>query len=882
MPNNKIIVKVGRKSALQFRSSYTYRAITIQEMRSLVEEIGDINIIIIENITEKEYKDACKFISDYISDTKNHVFFFTPNNDVVTTGLADELNLNIYLDSQELYRAIKINCNLEVSPDISITRTDVTGIDDFEYDEDDPFNNNFDQISSVMSEVSKSISSSDLVLKSRLSINDDEFIFRESNANNKESDTYENGSIEPQNINENENKAEYEPSDDFDDSKDTDDSYRSDNKIIELQNQLKEAVSDIEALKARLENENDNNNKLSNRILELNKIIDSIKSERDAIQEEFKKIEISDIIEDPETLSEIARLKEENTDLHSRLNDQSNLTRNEVKGLEDRINSLTESKLRLESENDSLETKNADLEIKIAELEQSLNNALNDSSKDIKIKELMQQIDEISHDIEDITQRLEAKQDEVNCKEAEISDLDTQVSAERSSKLMLSSLIREAKNRLDDYNNAKSQIEVLSNDNLELTNDLNQIKAELDDTRSELNKVQKETDSRVELARNFTKDELNAVKNENIRIKTQLEMTTHRLTAKEEQYNLLVRTAGIDENGVVAVLESNKTLEEINNQLRTSLSEYKSAYERASREKAEAKQAAEAMSEQKNKLAVQLKAMTTGFSGGFTPSNGIVPPINYSGRGAIITVTGSGSYGITTTAMSTAIRLLANSRVLYLDFDMVSAKADGWFNINPIIQGLPNMCQRQEMNTAIGLLLEKGAAYIVQYSNSIFKRAITSKNGFCDYASGLYASPDIIKFVSADLSSFITYCGNMYDYVIIDFGRIGTSDINNQVIKAFSDISTTSIVVSSYDRFDIRNTRLKLQSLNINMAKVNWLINMANSTKLDDKTKYHISPANYLIMPFADDFYGQKKDFNKDRMTKDKFNIFIDKMIINK
>ena len=91
-----------------------------------------------------------------------------------------------------------------------------------------------------------------------------------------------------------------------------------------------------------------------------------------------------------------------------------------------------------------------------------------------------------------------------------------------------------------------------------------------------------------------------------------------------------------------------------------------------------------------------------------------------------------------------------------------------------------------------------------------------------------------------------------------------------------------TVVVTSSDRLEIRNTRRDIQEIGININNVAWLVNLASSTKLDDKSRQRISPAEFMVMPFIDDFYGQKKDFSSSRLSRDKLNVFLEKSILRK
>ena len=161
-------------------------------------------------------------------------------------------------------------------------------------------------------------------------------------------------------------------------------------------------------------------------------------------------------------------------------------------------------------------------------------------------------------------------------------------------------------------------------------------------------------------------------------------------------------------------------------------------------------------------------------------------------------------------------------------------------------------------------------------------RSINTKAGYIDYLSGIYTKFDETKLAVTDFSALLDYCGNNYAYVIIDFGRFGSSNISNQIIKAFSEIAFKSIVVTTGDKFEIRTLRMRLNDNKVNMRNVAWLINMCVSTKIDDSIKQIIAPAKYSMMQFSPEIYGRKINFNQEPLLRDKFALFLDQIVFHK
>lgn len=886
MPGNKILVKVGQKSTLHLREAKLYRAITVQELSNLSALHSDANIIIVERVYESEYKEMCDFLKGYLGSSENHVYFYSPENDDNTTGVADELSLDIYLSSSDLYHAIQVNCGINLDPDITKPHIDQSFLGDGDPFESDPFQDMID-VASTKIEIDMPAELPTIVSKDQLNeseFTDDELGIVEDEADKVEAE--QEKQVEPVS----ETVEEIPQVGDT-----TSDVVQADPEIVaELRSQLDEAKSKIVGLTAELKAASDKNEGFTKQIDDLKsghyadvKKIDelssankALKAERDTIRDEFGKIESAPVIEDPDMISDYEALKVKAAELESKLSDSSALSQEEVDKLQEMVNSLNSELDALKAERDSFEDKNAQLEISVAELTQKLEVATNDSSKDDRIAELTGQIGELSTEIEGLSAEVTDKENKLAEKISEISKLEESLAAEKSSKTLIYSFLHEAKQRLLEAESIRDQVAFLTKSKESLETTVAQLSAELNDARATANTLRSEGNTRVELAKKFVQAELDNAKTENIRLVSQVDILKNRLAAREAQYDQLVRATGVDENGASTLLETNRALESMNSELRRRLGETQTLCETNIREASEARQAAKSLQEQRDKLMIQIRTMSTGISGGMT--SGVIPRINFSGRGSIICVAGSGSYGITTTAFSLAKRLYANSRVLFIDFDMLSAKADSWFKMNPVINGLPGTTDGSDKNTALGLLLDRGAPFLIQYAGTLFRRYETSKNGFLDYASGLYNKPDVVKFISADLSAFTNFCCNTYDYVIIDFGRIGATDVNNQVLNVYSAIAAKTVIVTSTDRIEIRNTRAEIQRIGINIKNVAWLVNLASSSKLDEKSKMRISPASVMVMPFLDDFYGQKKDFSSTRLSRDKLNVFLEQSILKK
>lgn len=344
------------------------------------------------------------------------------------------------------------------------------------------------------------------------------------------------------------------------------------------------------------------------------------------------------------------------------------------------------------------------------------------------------------------------------------------------------------------------------------------------------------------------------------------------LEATKLSYNELLNS-GASIAGMKALQDNNQMLNDLVKTLREQITTQKLELDKQIKEKGFISNIKDDLEQKVQSLNRSLRTMTDGMMNG---GNAELPPCNYSGRGLIIPVIGSGSYGITTTAMSLANKLALTSKVLFIDFDLVMPKADSWFNKNPIIQEAPGFDKSNYSKyTGLGLFIEKQSDYFTHNANTLIQRVKDTKDGYLDYLSGIYTKPDTIKLVSANYTSFFNYCGNSYDYIIVDCGKFGCSDLNNQLIKLITNVAYRTVVVTTQDKFEIRTFRIKLTEAKIDVANICWLINMCKNTSLDKAVKGFISPAEIGMIPECFDIFGEKKLFSSQRITRDKFDIFV-------
>lgn len=600
-------------------------------------------------------------------------------------------------------------------------------------------------------------------------------------------------------------------------------------------------INDIENLVNNTESENiESEETLNKGVPELVAILNTLNSEKDVLEGKLK--EASDRIE---ILLSVKESLEDERDMYKEMLESiekgDDIIEDPVK-VEEYNKVLAENTKVLEEKN-SLELQVIALEEKI----ETLKNELNLSETNGKVnKELENQLhleqesrlllNDILSDSIDIGTSLA---NDIENKNIELEELRAEAKKLENSKGTIEVEFQQLKNNYDYLSSCQDNLQ------LKMDNENNQLQLDL--------KLANEK-------RDYFERELDSIRN---------------LLAEKEKA-LAIALSNENYNKAEKLMEKSRVLEESNSILINNLNLIRVEQEELKKKLAISERANNNLEETNKQLRTSVLALSRGAS--IAGGSKLELECNYNAKGIIIPVYGSGSYGVTTTAISIARRLM-NKRVVYVDLDIVNPKADSWFGVNPLIRELSGI--RNEMyKTGVGALIEKGYDYVIGNEKLIFQRVADNKNGFIDYMGGIYASVDIAKLMAVKFTEFMNYLGNCYDYVILDLGRLGSSDVSNAIIKMADTISYTSVAVTLKDNIDVRNTSIKARDLNLDMKKTVWILNMADNTTIDKLTTKSVGEAKILIMPKSMKMYGSKKSYDKVLELKDKLNELVE-MIIN-
>lgn len=864
----KIIVKVGKKSNIRFSQCKLFRAIVPSELQKIADNNDDCNIVVIEHLDNNEQDEIREFAVKFKESNEMHeVLFFVPDENEDTLGLADELDYPIYLTLEDLYKAIQDKFGINVSVFISDKKKynsisednditsfdigDINGLDDDINSEptDDMFGSAFD--TNITDEK-----------------NNDTLV------DNVEEEVVNN------NINE-EIKVDIEKTQEHITKKETacmDSSEDVQRLEKELENVNASYIQALDDLKAMTENSS-----------KLEKIIKALREEKEDVVNRFNTlIEDNDVFEEPISLAEYEGIKEE---LNSKIAHITELT-NTIEKLKTTISEY-ENAAKLNT--DAITDKDATIEKINAELEE--------------LKYKIESGEIHSEVIADFTFKLNdanALTEELANKNNELCSL-VNVEAEyrESATVILSTAtkkIAELSEQAESLNSKVKELEIAlvsSNESIEeyrakfenADDELSNIRIDVASQLEEIESLKSQVEAankRAELADSYADNNSEELNGKISALEANLQIVQEQLEHKENQYNELLQQT--QSNSLVSeeLVSANNNLDAVNKTLReklgTASKEIDSYKGNISNLQSENKRQAE----QIKRLTEALQSMSAGESAGIASGlaggtiQGEIRPINYRQRAQIITVTGSGSHGITTTAMTLANKLSLVQKVLYIDFDLVTPNADAWFSKMPICRGIAQIPSNDNRMTGLGIFYELGVETFEKYALGIINQCDRTKGGGIDYLSGVYYRVDSSKMYGANYTELFNFLGEMYQYIVVDLGRLGNSEVNDALIKAITDIASRNIVVTTHDKFDVRQFKQKITQYNLNLSSIAWLVNMCPTTTLDEKTKQAINPCPYGLILFDQTLNNSREKFTRNKLNKDRFDMFVNQSLFGR
>ena len=622
---------------------------------------------------------------------------------------------------------------------------------------------------------------------------------------------------------------------------------------------------------------------------------DDIDKDLDDFDDIFNSLE-TEFTEEVETLEDLEnkkRQEEEMNNLKHQLNYALETIKNisEVKvHLEDEINQYKEFIDRIKSSEEIIEVNinssdKQELEQKVDELQNKINQLNIELAESLKL----------SDKVVELEGRLKEKELELQNVTSNdlVQELNDRLKLEVSSRLFLAQSVLTLNNELNktqealykkmqevgkviaEYKSLETAFNELSTEKEELVRGKRETELTLGSQVTALSdKVAELTLKLADANGELAEQEKKVLEKDNdiLALTEDLESTKSLLDATQkilnEQSNEVHRfeAMGADEmqENMLALEESNSTLAEEIGKLRRDADEL-------ARQLKDKDFTINNLGEEKKSLEIALKAAAKRMGAG----ESMKIKCDYSGKAFVLPVFGSGSFGITSTAVSLAYELKGN--VLIMDFDIVNPKIDTWYGKNPLNKNLPDIGNDMK-KTAFGALVEKGTDYVIRNRLEIVTTVSENKKteNRVDYFSGIYTRVDMFKLLAVDFSELLTYVGNEYDYIVVDLGRIGGSEITNALIRMFNEISFKNILVALHDGADCRTLSIRAQTERINRSKSIWALNIAKSDKMTTLMKNSISTSKYVIFGRDMKIYGERVPYNKVGILKDRLKQLVD------
>lgn len=218
----------------------------------------------------------------------------------------------------------------------------------------------------------------------------------------------------------------------------------------------------------------------------------------------------------------------------------------------------------------------------------------------------------------------------------------------------------------------------------------------------------------------------------------------------------------------------------------------------------------------------------------------------------VISVIGQSGSGVTTLSVS-IMKWLAKRKknACYLDLDLVYSDAESFLRQNPIVS--------------------EGMTSLEMYLNEKWDSNCIISCKFGGYISGILNNNNLLNIADFDFMGLVKSIKDSgYDYLVVDLGKIGVNNSNDEIIKDFCSISKTVIGVSTNDKFRFGRFIMDIRRCGIN-CKI--LINKCKTTIVDNYIKSILS--DYTIIPFSDDVQQSNESLYSDEMTETRFNSFM-------
>lgn len=246
----------------------------------------------------------------------------------------------------------------------------------------------------------------------------------------------------------------------------------------------------------------------------------------------------------------------------------------------------------------------------------------------------------------------------------------------------------------------------------------------------------------------------------------------------------------------------------------------------------------------------------------------------------IITVASVSACGVTTTAVSLARVLSMKKRVCVVDFNLSNPQVNFRFVSSSKVEGIPDTDDLGGNKTSMGIIFNRDFEEIEAYKKMLYLKPKIDgiKEDRIYFLSGALVEFDKVKIETVKYEKFLSSLCKDFDYIIFDFGRIGSCKEVDNVYKEISRVAFRNIFVTSAEIGAIYNMKIKIKEFNLSSDNTRVLVNMERKA-ISDTAKRYLGDYKYGKVQFDLDVFGQEEGFSSSSVTSSEFNTFCKKIM---
>ena len=352
---------------------------------------------------------------------------------------------------------------------------------------------------------------------------------------------------------------------------------------------------------------------------------------------------------------------------------------------------------------------------------------------------------------------------------------------------------------------------------------------------------------------------------------TQIKTLRNSLAAKDASLRQITMKIGPSDpkTGQPKILTDMKRMGDLNIQLQNQIGELQKQLSNTISDTTQMRQNHQKLVMENNRLKHMVDAAIHGTSGQMP-----MIQLMYNRPGKIIPVFGTSSNGVTSLAYQIAVKLQMNAKVIVMDLDFATPKMDAYFG-NKLTVSVPGI---QGQYSALEFMMVNGIDNLWRNATTLIPNVYSNKNGSMRIFGGLYHKKDDNTLYSMEWQKLFNLLGQSFDFIVIDCGKYGNSEMADKFIEELWRIAFRVIVVSSIDFFDIRQTVMRVNKLP--NEKQIWLLNKAPTTSINNAQAGLLQGKQTVIMPYSQQSMQVRKSLLTDNMLKGRLEAFVSDRIL--